>query len=106
MLPFVKFRLPTKFIFFNPTGEQNQPFRFSSDLEKVGTEWDVSLRNGSYVEPVSEPVDISRPQYGGIISVIKVKADVATDFHTIIKEFWIPTIALVPLEQSNHETQN
>jgi hypothetical protein len=99
MLGYVKFQVPTKFIFFNPSGEKDEPFSFSSDLEKIGTEWDVRVKNGTFVEPISEPVQIDRPKYGGIISVIKVKADVADDYHTIIKEFWIPTMTLVSIEQ-------
>ena len=98
MLPYVKFQIPTKFIFFNPSGEPDEVFKFSSDIEKIGLEWDVGIQNGTYVDPISEPVQIDRPKYGGIISVIKVKADVATDYHTIIKELWIPTCSLVSIE--------
>jgi hypothetical protein len=98
MLPYVKFRIPTKFIFFNPAGGKDEAFSFSSDLEKIGTEWDVRIKNGTFVELISDPVQIDRPKYGGIISVIKVKADVATDYHTIIKECWVPTCAIVPIE--------
>lgn len=98
MFPYIKFRVPTKFIFFNPSGEKDEVFSFSSDLDKIGVEWDVRIQNGSYVEPISEPVQIDRPKYGGIISVIKIKTDVATDYHTIIKECWIPTMTLVSLE--------
>ena len=67
-------------------------------MEKIGSEWDVGVQNGTYVDLISEPVQIDRPKYGGIITVIKVKADVATDYHTIIKEFWIPTNTLVSIE--------
>lgn len=94
----MKFNIPTKFIFFTPSGSRNERFKFSSDLEKIGMEWDVSIQNGAYVDKISEPIEISRAQYGGIISVVKVKADVSTDYHTIIKEFWIPINTLISIE--------
>jgi hypothetical protein len=93
-----KFPLYTKYKFLKSSGEAGDTYNFSSDLEKIGIENDVSIQNGTYVEPISDPVEIEKPQYGGIISVIKVKADVATDFHTIIKELWIPTIDLVKIK--------
>ena len=98
MSHYVKFRVPSKFIFFVSSGKPDEMFKFSTDLEKIGMEWDVGIKNGTYVEPISEPVQIDRPKYGGIITVIKIKADVATDYHTIIKEFWIPTSTLVSIE--------
>jgi hypothetical protein len=101
---YVKFPMQTKHLFFNPSGPTGEPYRFSSDLEKIGSAWDVSIRNGTRVEVISDPVDISRPQYGGIISVVKVRADVADDYHTIIKEFWVPTICVIELE--NNETRS
>jgi hypothetical protein len=103
MFSFVKFPICTKFMFFNIMGEKDESFKFSSDLEKIGTEWDVEIRNGTFVEPISEPTEIDRPKYGGMISVIKIRADVATDYHTIIKEFWIPTITLINIEQKPNE---
>ena len=73
-------------------------FSFSTTLEKIGYEWDISLKNRTYVLVISEPVEINRPQYGGTISVTKIQANVADDYHTIIKEFWVPTNTLVDLE--------
>jgi hypothetical protein len=100
---YVKFPIPTKHIFFNPAGTADEIFKFSSDLEKIGSAWDVAIRNGTNVEIISDPVEISRPRYG-VITVVKVKADVATDYHTIIKELWIPTACIVELE--NNETRS
>lgn len=99
MFLYQKMIIPTKFIFFHPDGETGKPFRFSSDLEKVGKEWDVSIKNGTYVDVISGPVEISSPKYG-ILTLVKVKADVATDYHTIIKEFWVPTSCIISAEDN------
>jgi hypothetical protein len=100
MIPYFKLQIPTEYIFFNSAGKPDEMFSFSSDLEKIGTEWDVNVKNGTYVEPISDLVQIDRPKYGGIISVIKVKADVATDYHTITEEFWIPVVLLVSIKDA------
>lgn len=102
MFLYTKFPVPTKHIFSHPDGPDGKPYRFSSDLEKIGLEWDVSIKNGTYVEVLSEPLDIQRPKYGPI-SVVKVRADVATDYHTVIKEFWVPVNCII--ETSEHERQ-
>jgi hypothetical protein len=86
-----------KALFFNPNGEEDQSFNFSSTLEKVGVEWDCTLKNNSIVIVLSEPVEIDSPKYGNIW-LTKIKANMATDFHTIIGEFWVPTITLVDIE--------
>ena len=92
MFDYLKFQLTSgKVRFFNPDGKEGELFSYSSELEKIGSEWDVRCPNGIYVEIVSEPMIIDRPKYGGIISVTKIRADVATDYHTIVKEFWVPT---------------
>lgn len=91
MFLYHKFPLYTKYKFVNSSYELGHAFKFSSKLEKIGLEWDVPLLNGTYIEIISDPIEIIHPQYG-TISVIKVKADVATDYHTVIKEFWIPTM--------------
>ncbi len=96
-----KFTIVTKYMFFNPDGEKGKSYNFSTDFDKIGLEWDVSIRNGTYVDVISKPVEINHPKYG-IISLIKIKADVATDFHTIIKEFWVPVNCVIYLE--NNET--
>lgn len=98
-----KFIIPTEHVFYHPSGKMGEPFRFSSDLEKIGSEWDVAIQNGTYVEVISDPVEITRPQYG-IISVVKIRADVATDYHTIIKEFYVPIGCVVKVE--NNETRS
>ncbi len=97
---YIKFPLFTKFIFFNPSDEIGHIYGFSSDLEKIGTEWDIRIPNGVYIEPVSEPLEIYRQKYG-TISVIKIKADVTpNDYRTVIKEFWIPSSCVVELKNS------
>lgn len=83
-------------MFFHPSGGKNEPFRFSSDLEKIGSEWDVVIQNGTGVDVLSDPVEIERKPYGKL-SVIKIIADVATDYHTILREFWVPTFCVVKL---------
>lgn len=95
-----KFPIFTNFRFINPYAEEGAMYSFSTDLEKIGIENDVAISNGAYVDIVSEPVVINRPKYGEDISVIKVRADVATDFHTIIKEFWVPTRLVVKVENN------
>lgn len=101
---YFKYPIVTNFMFFNPLGEKGHVYNYSSDLEKIGMEWDVAIANGTYIDVISEPFEIDRPKYGGLISVIKIKADVATDYHTIIKEFWVPTTCVIDLK--NVETSN
>ena len=96
---YIKFPRLTNFIFFNPTNEMGHVFSFSTDLEKIGSDWDVRIENGIYIEPISDPFEIYRQKYG-TISVTKVKADVADDYHTVIKEFWIPTDCVVELKNN------
>jgi hypothetical protein len=91
---YFKFPIPTKYRFFKSPGEKGDSFNFSTDLYKIGSEWDVSIQNGTGVDIVSDPVTIDNPKYG-LISLIKIKADVATDFHTIIKEFWVPIDCII-----------
>jgi hypothetical protein len=89
-----KMLTPTKHRFFNPAAEEGYLYSFSTDLEKIGLEWDVQIQNGAFIEVISEPLHIQRPKYGGMISVTKIRADVAQDYHTILKEFWIPTVCI------------
>jgi hypothetical protein len=98
---YVKFPIHTNFMFFKMPGEKGEPFNFSSDIEKIGFEWDVSICNGTYVDLISDPVKIEHSKYG-TISVVKIKADVATDYHTVIKEFWVPTDCIIDVR---HEKQ-
>ena len=86
---YTKFPIYTKFVFFKLPGEKGDLYKFSSDLEKIGSEWDVEIQNGTYVDVISDPVKIARPSYG-TMTVVKIRADIATDYHTIIKEFWVP----------------
>ena len=92
-----KFPIPTEFMFYHPDGGS---FTFSSDLEKIGIENDVAIRSGTYIEVISEPVTINRPKYGGDITVVQVQADIATDYHTIVRKFWLPTSLVVKLEEN------
>jgi len=93
---FTKFPIYTKHMFFHPDGEVGKSFNFSTDFNKIGLEWDVAITNGTGVEIISDidPVTIDHPKYG-IISLVKIKADVATDYHTIIKEFWVPANCII-----------
>ncbi len=91
-------------MFFKLPGEKGDLYRFSSDLEKIGIEWDAQIQNGTYIEIVSEPIEITRFKYGGTLSVVKIKADVSTDYHTIIKEFWVPINCII--ESEIYETQS
>jgi hypothetical protein len=84
-------------LFFNHSGDDNQRFGYSSTLDKIGHELDVSLKNNTVVLVISEPVVIDVPKYGGMISVTKIRADVSEDYHTIVMEFWVPTITLVEI---------
>jgi hypothetical protein len=90
-----------RYKFFNSSGEEGHLYSFSTDLEKIGLEWDVQIENGSFIEVISEPILIQRPKYGGIISVSKIRANVARDYHTIIKDFWIPTNCIVELQSNS-----
>ena|SRR5271154_4465129 len=83
--------------FFRSDGEADQMFAFFSTLEKVGVEQDCKLRNDSIVVVISEPVEIESEKYGKI-SLIKIRANMAPDFHLIMGEFWVPTITLVGIE--------
>lgn len=97
MLFYPKIPLHTNYRFINSSKELGYLFKFSSDLEKIGIEWDVYIPNGVYIEVISEPIEINRPQYG-TLSVRKVRADVATDYHTITKVFWLPDIYISEVE--------
>ncbi len=98
---YFKWPIFTKFIFHIPSENPDVAYKFSSDLEKVGIEWDISILNGTYVDVISEPIEIERPQYGGLIRLVKVRADVATDFHEIIKEFWVPENSVHKIESAS-----
>lgn len=103
MYMYQKFPMFTKYMFFKRPGEVGDSYNFSTDLEKIGIDWDVSIQNGTYVDIISEPLEITREKYG-TIWVVKIKADVATDYHTIIKEFWVPTscvFEVVKTEKAN-----
>lgn len=99
MFMYHKFPMYTKHMFFNPTAEIGHMFKFSSDLEKIGIEWDVAVENGTYVEVISDPIEITRPKYG-TMTVVKIKADIATDYHTIVREFWVPTMCVYKVEKN------
>ncbi len=99
MFAYRKFIIPTKFIFQHPDGDVGDAFQFSSDIDKIGEEWDVSIQNGTYVDVISGPIELDRPKYGRI-TVIKIRADVATDYHTIIKEFWVPIACVIEVENN------
>jgi hypothetical protein len=92
-----KIVIPTEYMFFHPAGKKGDAYRFSSDLEKIGVEWDRSIQNGTYVEVISDPVEITTRPYG-IITVVKIKADVATDYHTIIQELYVPVGCIIKAE--------
>ena len=94
-----KFPLYNKYVFYNPSEKKGFVFKFSSDIEKIGLEWDVHVANGSYVDVISDPIQISRAPYG-TFSVVKVKADVALDYHTIVKEFWVPIVHVYKVEEN------
>jgi hypothetical protein len=46
------------------------------------------------VDVISAEITLDHPKYGNL-TVVKVKADVATDYHTVIKEFWVPVNCIV-----------
>ena len=95
-----KFPLMTDHVFFNSAHPKGQLLKFATDLEKIGLEWDVEIRNFSCVNIISDPIDINTPKYGDM-TVVKVQGDVATDYHTIIKEFWVPTVCIFKLSENN-----
>ena|ERR1700723_3410931 len=97
MFAYQKFSAFSKFRFIYPGANEGQLFAYSTDLEKIGIQNDVSVPNGAYVNVVSEPILIKRDKYGGTISVIKVQADVAIDYHTVVKEFWVPTQYIIKI---------
>lgn len=94
-----KYPMFTKYMFYNPTAEVGHVFKFASDIEKIGIEWDVAVENGTFVEIISDPIEITRPQYGKM-TLVKIKADVATDYHTIVREFWVPTMCVYKVEKN------
>lgn len=98
---YFKFPIFTKFIFFVPNEPPDMIYKFSSDLEKIGTEWDIRIKNGTGVDVISEPIEIDRPKYGGLITLVKIKADIAMDYHEIIKEFWVPVSCIFENTKTN-----
>lgn len=103
MFLYQKIPLFTEFMFYNPDHKMGYVLKFSSDLEKIGIEWDVSLPNGTGVDVISDPIELKRTKYGDI-QVVKVKADIATDYHTIIKEFWVPAVCVHKVEKNETES--
>lgn len=86
-----------KALFFRPDQDANQMFNFSSTLEKVGEGWDCQLKNNSIVLVISESIEIIHTKYGKM-TLTKIKANMAPDFHIIVGEFWVPTIFLTNIE--------
>lgn len=86
-------------LFLMQGGAEDEVFGFSSTLDKIGIELDVGLKNNTMVLVLSEPVVIDVAKYGGLISITKIRADVSTDYHTIIMDFWVPTTTLVETEK-------
>lgn len=83
-------------VFLQSVDSPNKMYSFSSTLEKVGVEWDCSLQNNTAVLILSDPVEVHREKYGAI-SLTKIRANVATDFHTIMQEMWVRTDCLVDI---------
>lgn len=99
---YTKYPLFTEFVLFNLVGGIEDAYRYHSDIEKIGIEHaEIVVKNGTYVKKISEPVEIDIPKYGKM-SVIKVKADIATDYHTIMAEFWVPTTSVIETERLNN----
>lgn len=86
-----------KALFFRYDGNDDQMFGFTSTLEKVGEEWDCEVKNKSIVIVMSDPVEMIHTKYGKM-SLTKIKANMAPDFHIIVGEFWVPTIFLTNIE--------
>jgi hypothetical protein len=96
---YTKYPLFTEFVLFNLAGDIEKSYGYHSDIEKIGIERaEIAVKNGTYVKKISEPVEIDIPKYGKI-SVIKVLADIATDYHTIMAEFWAPTASVIETER-------
>lgn len=69
--------------FFEIKGyEKGREFKFCSELEKIGSQLDVAIINGTYVEVISEPILITTTKYGKI-NVVKVRKNNN-------EELWIP----------------
>ena|ERR1700728_4023825 len=100
MFLYQKFPVFKEFRFLHSGAEKGELFSFSSELENIGVKNDVSIQNGTYVEVISEPIMINRPKYGGDIYVVMIRADIAVDYHTIVKEFWVPTNLIVRVEKN------
>lgn len=97
MFPYKEIHLPTEHMFFHPSDKMGEAFRFCSDLEKIGKEWDRAIRNGTYVEVISDPIELNKEPYEKM-TVVKIKADVATDYHTIIQELYVPIGCVIKVE--------
>jgi hypothetical protein len=95
---YIKFPIYTKFC-FKHFGENGDSFLFSTDFKKIGSVFDVSIQNGTGIDIISDTITLDHPKYG-FMSLIKIKADIATDYHTVIKEFWIPIDCVVDLRHT------
>jgi hypothetical protein len=93
---YMKFPMHTEFMFLKSPGETDTSYKFSSDLEKIGSEWDVEIQNRTYVEIIEGPIKIEGTPYGAL-EVFKIRADIATDYHTIIREFWVPVDCIIDM---------
>ena len=76
-------------MFFKYPGNKGDLYKFCPNLEKIGSEFDTQIQNGTYVDIISDPVEAWHP-HAGVLSVIKIRADISVDYHTIFKEFWVP----------------
>lgn len=77
-----------RFLYSNPDALENDWLRFSSELEKIGKDWDVQIRNNTEVIFIEGPIYLTTEKYG-IIQVAKVMGE---------KPMWIRTDHLIPLD--------
>ena len=87
------------YLFMMPGLPDDADFGFASQFEDIGhvDKHDVRLKNATKVLILSEPAIAEHPTLGPLW-VTKIRADVSRDYHTIIKEFWVPTNLLIKLD--------
>jgi hypothetical protein len=97
MIPYFKLPTATKHIFFKSPGEKGYKYNFSTEINKIGSEWDVSIQNGTYIDilgDLTDPIIIDSPVHGNL-SLILIRAYVSDDFNTIIKTFYVPVDCII-----------
>lgn len=88
-----------KFVFSLLPHLENEWFKFTSNLNDLGTNWDVIVRNNTEVMIISDPIVVQNEKYG-VMSLTKVLCFGKTklDGDSLSISPWLPTHTLFSIE--------